>query len=510
MKSLKSNHQYLLQLHDTIATTIDKITPNSIRKLEEQTFQLYSAKNYFSLKEVISIIENFLLLFNPSNKYDLCRYWQSLEENGFDPVLEYNKAVEGFQIHYHPSSEDMFRIILQISRFLKEFGDFETRNTPIFRHPPIIGVLSDLYDIGLLQEILKLDLYYDKAPELKEFDPAKHLKRVAKPKTAPVLSKMESLNVEIQQNRQLIRTHYLSMISKPFEQTENEEEPSEDVDQLAEELNHKLRKVIQQREENLSQEQLQSSERESTDYYYKRWIWIQFPWACMSIDKNCDYSVVIKQCFSSATDYMSVEDENAFTESALKIALEAKRKRKEMYEQKQEQETQLQLIPQVPVLVQKGQEEVLKKQKREQIEFSTISSQRYARSSAVILPPVSNRSAVLTQEDAPQDNHKSHLMFITSDFTDSNYLNEESKTFKLKQAVVPNDGQETQHLLEKLKKQKSKFKQFASNSVSHGNYKITEIFPIVKGNILQHSTSQFNSTTVSSKVDEVKIGLGYL
>ncbi|CAD8212015.1 unnamed protein product [Paramecium pentaurelia] len=482
----------MLELHDNIATTIDKITPNSIRKLEEQTFQLYSAKNYFSLKEVISIIENFLLLFNPSNKYDLCRYWQSLEENGFDPVLEYNKAVEGFQIHYHPSSEDMFRIILQISRFLKEFGDFETRNTPIFRHPPIIGVLSDLYDIGLLYEILKLDLYYDKAPELKEFDPAKHLKRVAKPKTAPVLSKMESLNVEIQQNRQLIRTHYLSLLSKPIEQTENEEEPSENVDQLAEELNHKLKKVIQQKEENLSQDQLQSNERESTDYYYKRWIWIQFPWACMSIDKNCDYSTVIKQCFSSATDYMSVEDENAFTESALKIAFEAKRKRKEMYEQNQEQETRLQLIPQIPVLQQKGQEEVLKKQKREQIEFNTISSSRYLRSSAVILPQLSNRSAVMTQEDVSQDNQKSHLMFITQDFTDSNYLNEESKKIKLVQSVVPNDGQQTLHLLDQLKKQKNKMRQFASNSVSHDSYKITEIFPIVKGNIQQHSASQQN------------------
>jgi hypothetical protein len=70
------------------------------------------SKSYFKLKEVISIIENFLLLFNPNNKYDLCRYWQKLEEHGFDPVLEYNKAVEGFQIHYHPSAEDIFRIII--------------------------------------------------------------------------------------------------------------------------------------------------------------------------------------------------------------------------------------------------------------------------------------------------------------------------------------------------------------------------------------------------------------
>ncbi|CAD8193095.1 unnamed protein product [Paramecium octaurelia] len=495
----------ILELHDNIATTIDKITPNSIRKLEEQTFQLFSAKNYFSLKEVISIIENFLLLFNPSNKYDLCRYWQSLEENGFDPVLEYNKAVEGFQIHYHPSSEDMFRIIIQISRFLKEFGDFETKNTPVFRHPPIIGVLSDLYDIGLLQEILKLDLYYDKAPELKEFDPAKHLKRVAKPKTAPVLSNMESLNVEIQQNRQLIRTHYLSLLSRPIEQTENEEDQPQSLDELAEEINNRLRKVLQQKEENLSQDVMQTSERESTDYYYKRWIWIQFPWACTSIDKNCDYSTVIKQCFSSATDYMSVEDENAFTESALKIALEAKRKRKEMYEQKQEQETRLQLIPQVPVLQQKEQEEILKKQQREQIEFSTISSSRYNRSSAVTLPPVSKRSAVITQEDVPNDNHRNNLMFITSDFTDSNYLNEESKTIKLNQTSAPNDGQQTMQILDQLKKQKTKMRQFSSNSLSHEVYKITEIFPIVKCNIQQHSTAQLNLLQNQAKIMRQKL-----
>jgi hypothetical protein len=64
-----------LELHDKIAETIDKCTNNSIRKLEEETFHLFSARNYFKLKEVISIIENFLLLFNPNNKYDLCRYW---------------------------------------------------------------------------------------------------------------------------------------------------------------------------------------------------------------------------------------------------------------------------------------------------------------------------------------------------------------------------------------------------------------------------------------------------
>ncbi|CAD8174304.1 unnamed protein product [Paramecium pentaurelia] len=481
----------ILELHDKIAATIDKITPNSIRKLEEQTFQLFSAKNYFALKEVISIIENFLLLFNPSNKYDLCRYWQSLEENGFDPVLEYNKAVEGFQIHYHPNAEDMFRIIIQISRFLKEFGDFETKNTPVFRHPPIIGILSDLYDIGLLYEILKLDLYYDKAPELKQFDPAKHLKRVAKPLTAPVLSKQESLNVEIAQNRAEIRSHYLKQLSKPVEPTDNEEELPQSVDQLADEMDQKLRKTLQAKEDNLSEDLLQQSDRESTDYYYKRWIWIQFPWACMSVSKKCDYSTVIKQCFSSATDYMSVEDENAFTESALKIALEAKRKKKEMYEQKYHEEVRLQIIPQISVLQQKSMDEVFRKQKREQLDFSSLSSARFDRSTISVLPPLSTRSSQAKKTSSPDPIYP-HLMFITSDFTDSNHLNEESKSIKLTQSSLPNDGKQTMQLLDQMKLKKERIKVFSTSSVQHNSYKVTEIFPIIKGSIQNHSSQQLN------------------
>jgi Ca2+-binding EF-hand superfamily protein len=34
---------------------------------------------------MVSNIENFLLLFNPHNKYELSRYWQKLEEKGLDP-----------------------------------------------------------------------------------------------------------------------------------------------------------------------------------------------------------------------------------------------------------------------------------------------------------------------------------------------------------------------------------------------------------------------------------------
>lgn len=147
-------------LHERTAEALEQ-TANSIRKLEEQTYHLYASRNYFKLKENISSIENFLLLFNPNNKYDLSRYWQKLEEKGFDPVIEYNKAIEGFTMHYHPTEENIFRIIVQISRFLKEFCDFETYLTPNFRHPPIEGNIVEMDKIGLLRELEKLNIYVD-------------------------------------------------------------------------------------------------------------------------------------------------------------------------------------------------------------------------------------------------------------------------------------------------------------------------------------------------------------
>lgn len=132
----ENDASFLKKLHEDISDVLKK-TKTSIRKLEEQSYHLYKCKNYFKLKEVVSNIENFLLLFNPNNKFELCRYWQILEQKGFDPSVEYSNAIEGFEIHYKPSSEDTFMIILQVSRFLKEFGDFETDITPEYRHPPI-------------------------------------------------------------------------------------------------------------------------------------------------------------------------------------------------------------------------------------------------------------------------------------------------------------------------------------------------------------------------------------
>jgi hypothetical protein len=38
------------------------------------------------------------VIYNNSTKFELCRYWQKLEEKGFDPTVELNKSLEIFDI----------------------------------------------------------------------------------------------------------------------------------------------------------------------------------------------------------------------------------------------------------------------------------------------------------------------------------------------------------------------------------------------------------------------------
>ena len=130
------------EIHLNIANVIeDEVF--TLRILEEKTNHYYIAREFNLLKQTIVSIDAFLLLFNPHTKYDLCRYWQLLETQGYDPVVEYNKGIEIFDMHFSPKPEDLFTIILQISRFLKEFSDFETLTTPEFKHPFIQGKTVD-------------------------------------------------------------------------------------------------------------------------------------------------------------------------------------------------------------------------------------------------------------------------------------------------------------------------------------------------------------------------------
>jgi len=423
IKYTQDDPGYATKLHNEIAEILNKKTSNSIRKLEEETYHLFMSKNYFKLKEAVSNIENFLLLFNPNNKYDLCRYWQNLEQRGFDPSSEYTKAVEGFELHYRPTQEDTFMIILQVSRFLKEFSDFETNFTPQFRHPPIRGG-TELKEIGLRREIKKLGMYQPEEwePEDEEIDELEELehklaiefpdyndtmikemakqihsttiishkqneqkkeaqdqeskaaeeneKRGGKLKSLMnagkdkkshelfLLNPIEALNVDIPDNRDKFRAYFGGMKriekKKPGEvvvvQNEKKERfLDEDESPIAEAAHDDAsdqrsnfkknvkgsvfggeeKKDAEGKEGGHHHHQGKKEEKrvevEPTFYYYKRWLWMMYPWVCLSSKNN--FSKIIYECFSSATEYISVPDEREKTRQALKIAIEAKLKK---------------------------------------------------------------------------------------------------------------------------------------------------------------------------------------
>ena len=57
--------------------------------------------------------------------------------------------------------------------------------------------------------------------------------------------------------------------------------------------------------------------RPPTFYYYKRWLWIMFPWACIQTDSVFNFSRMISKCYSSHIRYLSVRDDKLLTDCSL-------------------------------------------------------------------------------------------------------------------------------------------------------------------------------------------------
>ena len=85
-----------------------------------------------------------------------------MEQFKYDPVAEYNRSLEGFVSRYSPNNEEIFVILIQLSRFLRELADFETRSTPQFKHPSLRGNI-ELEQITLLAELDRLgsDIHFN-------------------------------------------------------------------------------------------------------------------------------------------------------------------------------------------------------------------------------------------------------------------------------------------------------------------------------------------------------------
>lgn len=63
-----------------------------------------------------------------------------------------------------------------------------------------------------------------------------------------------------------------------------------------------------------------------TYFHYKRWIWVIFPLASMSVKDGLPFSYLISRCFETATRYISVEEEFQLSKDTLTTAAAFKRR----------------------------------------------------------------------------------------------------------------------------------------------------------------------------------------
>ncbi|CAD8212690.1 unnamed protein product [Paramecium pentaurelia] len=253
---------------------------NSIRKLEELIYQYSRGKRYFKLKEILINIESFLLYCTPYHKFELCHLWQTLEQNGYDLVIEYNKAVDNFQAFYKPTNEGLFYIILQISRFLREYSIFENDHTPPYKHPQLKGQPIDFDEIGMYNELKELKMMAKKKKKImnEEYFPSQ-------------ITNIDTLNMDMKANRDYFINYYLNQFDQGLVQ--------EYINTKQEQL---LDKIIR-------------NTRNQQFYYYKRWVWVQFPW--LSLTQKNNYSKLMQQY---NINNIPLQDELSLNQKAIKLA----------------------------------------------------------------------------------------------------------------------------------------------------------------------------------------------
>lgn len=65
-------------------------------------------------------------------------------------------------------------------------------------------------------------------------------------------------------------------------------------------------------------------------YYYKRWLWMMFPWACLSHKNEFIYSNFMKICYSDNDKGIRFKEEKKLVEDSMAIIMESKIQKKDI------------------------------------------------------------------------------------------------------------------------------------------------------------------------------------
>ena len=152
-----------------------------------------------------------------------------------------------------------------------------------------------------------------------------------------ILDDWEDVNIEVPEGRQRFRDRFIVILEE--RNTHKQRALDRDEDQKIEnsqtallkeetdvEVGNMNQSTFHQEEDYFKHKYLQmmdeidleiKPEKQPSFYYYKRWIWIIFPWICMTVKEELDFSKVISRCYSSATKYMRIDEEKQFYRCSL-------------------------------------------------------------------------------------------------------------------------------------------------------------------------------------------------
>ena len=95
---------------------------------------------------------------------------------------------------------------------------------------------------------------------------------------------------------------------------------------VREQIMSKIKRELEEQRGEKTKESLQAKEEKSIYYYYKRWIWVQFPWC--TIDVYSNLSNIMEMSMGSQTNYISTAKENELVNGTIQILKEAKLRKK--------------------------------------------------------------------------------------------------------------------------------------------------------------------------------------
>jgi tetratricopeptide (TPR) repeat protein len=121
-----SNHAERKQFHSYIAdyfrSSVESYPP---RKVDELPWQLEKAEQWSALREILSDLHVFLKIYTPTNKFDLFRYWRSVERNSSagDCASAYTQSLQ--YSHQFPAEVITGDLFTRVGNFLEEMAKFE-------------------------------------------------------------------------------------------------------------------------------------------------------------------------------------------------------------------------------------------------------------------------------------------------------------------------------------------------------------------------------------------------